>query len=409
MWITGLSGEKGVRSSGAVGLQENMGWGGSYHGLFSFFSFWQGLMLYPRLSLILLAFDINKSNIFWSILTEHFLFYYENWRCQLCFDTAMAAQRTGILWASKWAPELFALPSFCWGLTEQEGRAVVWSITIILTIWQFFFIPRGIQEEKFSVAAMSKYCIFKSWLIIATDHCLGDAAWQQSWLSERTRSGDTSLLDIYISFSSALFVCLNKKEMAGLIRSFWPGFSGFPIIRSLTSTSTRFLPVMHLQAWACRVVVQLASQLVMLLRREAWCTYLLQDSPFQEKAIHLAECPSSQLGSGGAAVRWKGHAPSSGLWGAEVDLVSSSLPLLHKNLLVLSRLFATCLVKKLLNGYEGYELWHRRKVRNFFLFLVWGSVGWEVACGSTGDEELRVSALINLGGSQGHWSEKLQL
>lgn len=43
------------------------------------------------------------------------------------------------------------------------------------------------------------------------------------------------------------------------------------------------------------------------------------------------------------------------------------------------------------------------------MFLVWGSVGWEVACGSAGDEELRVSALINLGGSRGHWSEKLQL
>lgn len=215
-------------------------------------------MLYPRLSLILLAFDINKSNIFWSILTEHFLFSYENWRCQLCFDTAMAAQRTGILWTSKWAPELFGLPSFCWGLTEQEGREVVWSITVILTIWQFFFIPRGIQGEKCSVAAMSKYCVFKSWLIIAIDHCLGDAAWQQSWLPERTRSGDTSLLQICISFSSVLFVCLNKKEIAGLIRSFWPGFSGFPVIRSLTSTSTRFLPVLYLQAWACRTMVQLA-------------------------------------------------------------------------------------------------------------------------------------------------------
>lgn len=51
-------------------------WGESCHGWFSScFSFWQGLMLYLRISVIFLAFDINESNIFWSILTEHFFLF----------------------------------------------------------------------------------------------------------------------------------------------------------------------------------------------------------------------------------------------------------------------------------------------------------------------------------------------
>lgn len=116
-------------------------WGESCHGWFSSrFSFWQGLMLYLRISVILLAFDINESNIFWSILTEQFfsVFNYENWRCQPAFDIAVAAQRIGSLWASEWAPELCSSPSYYWGCVEQAGRAVVSSITIILTISLFF-------------------------------------------------------------------------------------------------------------------------------------------------------------------------------------------------------------------------------------------------------------------------------
>lgn len=45
----------------------------------------------------------------------------------------------------------------------------------------------------------------------------------------------------------------------------------------------------------------------------------------------------------------------------------------------------------------------------FVLLLVWGRSGWEGACGSSGDSELKENALINPGGSPGCRSEELQL
>lgn len=132
------------------------------------------------------AFDINESNVFWTVLLNTFFSFinYENWRCQPCFDIDVTARWIGLQLAevSTWAFQFtFVLLKGCGTRRKSWTQPFVgWSVQLQhhrTNCRAGVFIPGGVQGGKIGPVAKSTgqsqkiqfLLVFVLWGFFSTD------------------------------------------------------------------------------------------------------------------------------------------------------------------------------------------------------------------------------------------------